>query len=333
MPKAPFADFLQHLCRLYPDHDGRSDGELLRRFVTLKDDAAFAALISRHGRLVQGVCRRVLGDFHSAEDSFQATFLVLARRAKSIRTPNSLATWLYAVAQRIALRARAKAALRQEREREAPTMARGEQVDEATWQELRIVLDEEIGRLAEKYRAPLLLCHFEGKTRKRIARELGWAEGTVARRLTRGRELLKRQLTRRGIALSAAALTAALAEKCAGAPVAVALTTHTFQAAICVYSGQALAADCASAQALLLAEEAMSMFALKGKLAVLLLVVSIAIGSAGYCGYAAFSSTESQPAPQAAEKAATASAPELVEDDDGIAVKGVVVDERGNPVG
>jgi RNA polymerase sigma factor (sigma-70 family) len=330
MPKTPFAGFLQYLYRLYPDHVGCSDGELLRRFVALKDETAFAALISRHGRLVQGVCRRILGDFHFAEDSFQATFLVLARRAKSIRTPKSLATWLHAVAQRIALRARAKTILRHEREREARTMARGERIDEATWQELRMVLDEEIGRLAEKYRSPLLLCHFEGKTRERIAQELGWPEGTVARRLTRGRELLKRQLTRRGIALPTAALTAALTEICAGAPVAVALTTHTIEAAISVFSGQALAAGCVSAQALLLAEEAMSMSALKGKLAILLIVVSIAIGDAGYRGYAGLSTTESQAAQQVAQKPPAAK--DSVVEDDSIVVSGVVVDKAGKPV-
>src|SRR5256885_709539 len=111
MPKKPLADFLHYLYRLYPDHDSRGDGELLRRFVAQKDDAAFAALIGRHGRLVQGVCRRILGDFHSAEDCFQGTFIVLARRAGSIRMRQSFATWLYAVAQRVSLRARAKAAL------------------------------------------------------------------------------------------------------------------------------------------------------------------------------------------------------------------------------
>jgi RNA polymerase sigma factor (sigma-70 family) len=135
----------------------------------------------------------------------QATFHVLARKADSIKIRGSLGSWLYTVARRIALRARAKSARERDREKRFADMPRREALDETTWLEISKVLDEEMGQLPEKYRAPLVLCYFEGKGRDLVARELGWAEGTVARRLARGRELLRHQLVRRGIMLSARA--------------------------------------------------------------------------------------------------------------------------------
>src|SRR5262249_49644610 len=153
------------------------------------------ALLQRHGPMVLGVCRRVVGDSHAAEDAFQATFLVLARRAAAIRKQESVGSWLFGVAQRIAMQARAPAAAQRERERQAATMPRSEPLDELTWQELRAVLDEEVGRLPEKYRAAVVLCHLEGKTYEQAARELGCPKSTLAKRVGKAHELLRGRLT------------------------------------------------------------------------------------------------------------------------------------------
>src|SRR5262249_26989691 len=141
-----------------------TDGDLLERFLTRREEAAFALLVQRHGPMVLGVCRRVLHDRHTAEDAFQATFLILVRRATSIRKHESVGSWLHGVARRVAVKARAQAAARCRRERRATDMPRAQPLDDLTWQELRGVLDEEIGRLPEKYRAALVHCALEGQS-------------------------------------------------------------------------------------------------------------------------------------------------------------------------
>jgi RNA polymerase sigma factor (sigma-70 family) len=193
-----------------------SDAELLRRFATQQDQAAFAFLVRRHGPLVLGVCRRVLGHPQDAEDAFQATFLILARKAGTIRQRQSLASWLYKVAYRTALRARAGRAQRKAREHLA-----GEPAVIYTAQspadDLKALLDEEVRRLPEKYRAPILLCYLQGRTNEEAARQLHCPTGTLKIRLLRARELLRRRLTRRGLALSLTLLLAALAEEASAA--------------------------------------------------------------------------------------------------------------------
>jgi len=287
MPKTPFCNVIQYLRTIYPigDVGDRTDGELLRRFVTDREDAAFTALVQRHGAMVLGVCQRLLGDFHLAEDAFQATFIVLARKAATVRSRTSLGTWLYAVAQRVAMKAKAKSALRRDRERESGNMPRAEHLDEHTWQELRPIIDEEIGRLPEKYQAPLILCYLEGKSQEKAAKELGLAKGTVARRLGSGREMLRRQLIRRGVTLSAGVLTTALCDKVMGARVAALLTVKTVQAAAGVIAGKAVAGGCLTASALGLAEEAMiGMVSVKGTLVAIALAFGLAIGGLGWAG-------------------------------------------------
>jgi RNA polymerase sigma factor (sigma-70 family) len=162
----------------------RSDADLLGQFVARRDEGAFAALLGRHGPLVLGVCRRVLGDEQDAEDAFQATFLVLARRAASIRRRESLAAWLHRVAFNIASTARLGTA-RRALERQAARMSRPSPPDEVGLRDWRPVLHEEVGRLPEKYRRPVVLCYFEGKTHDEASRQLGWALGTVKGRLAR----------------------------------------------------------------------------------------------------------------------------------------------------
>lgn len=177
------------------EFDALTDGELLRRFAQRHEEAAFSALLRRHGPMVLSVCRRVLRRTHDAEDAFQATFLVMVEKAQELRRPELLSNWLYGVAYRTALHARRRAARRSEREREAAAMCSDAASDrEIESRELRRVLDEELHRLPQKYRAPLVLCYLEGKTNEEAARLLGWPSGSMSYRLARGRELLRGRL-------------------------------------------------------------------------------------------------------------------------------------------
>jgi RNA polymerase sigma factor (sigma-70 family) len=208
-----------------------TDRQLLECFAAGDGEAAFAELVRRHGPLVLGVCRRVLHHLQDAEDAFQATFLVLARKAGAVRWEPSVARWLYEVAYRVARKAQLSAARRSARERHPIDMVPSEPAAEAVRSELRLLLDEEVNRLPRKYRSPVVLCYLEGKTNQEAAHELGWTKGTVSGRLARARDLLRARLTRRGLALSAAALAPALAEGGAAPAVPAALAAATVRAA------------------------------------------------------------------------------------------------------
>jgi RNA polymerase sigma factor (sigma-70 family) len=182
----------------------RSDGELLARFVADKDQEAFATLVQRHGGLVLGVCRRVLQHDADAEDAFQATFLLLARKAPAIRKQASVASWLHGVARRTALNARRSIMRRRHHEQTASPPATSIAASAASLHELQSILDEEVERLPERYRAPFVLCCLEGHGRPEAAQALGCSEGTVSSRLARARQRLQDRLTRRGITLSTA---------------------------------------------------------------------------------------------------------------------------------
>jgi RNA polymerase sigma factor (sigma-70 family) len=209
------------------------DRELLERFLTDKDETAFTALVRRHGSLVLGVCRRVLNNEHDAEDAFQATFLVLARRAGSIRKQGSVASWLHGVARRVARKAQSRQAAYRRLEQETARRAAqaSASLDEMTWRELRVVLDEELGRLPEKLRAPLVLCYLEGKTRDEAARQLRLTPRTLKARLEHARDRLRQRLGRRGLTLPAALLTAMMSPSSASA-IPPGLAALTVQAAI-----------------------------------------------------------------------------------------------------
>src|SRR5262249_3062071 len=158
-------------------------------FAVRRDEAAFTALVERHGALVWGACRRALGHNQDAEDAFQATFLVLARKAGSVQWREDVAGWLYTVAVRVTRKVRDQARRRQALEREAIAMKLPEPPAEASDADLAAVLDEEIQGLPEKYRRPVLLCYLQGKTYTEAARQLGWTEGTLSGRLARARDL------------------------------------------------------------------------------------------------------------------------------------------------
>ncbi len=232
MPDASMNRVIHFLRRAVGPGGAEDDADLLRRFIAAREEAAFAGLVRRHGAMVLGVCRRVLDDAHDAEDAFQATFLVLARRAGSVRKQNSVASWLYGVAYRVARKARTAAAQRHRAGGEsAEPVSAADPVAEAAWRELRPLIDEELSRLPEKYRAPLVLCYLEGKTNEEAARLLGWTKGTVSGRLARARDLLRPRLARRGLALATGAVALLLAQHGA-APASEALTELTIQAVL-----------------------------------------------------------------------------------------------------
>jgi RNA polymerase sigma factor (sigma-70 family) len=179
-----------------------SDRELLDRFHRLRDQSAFEQLVRRHGPMVLGVCRRTLLHAHDAEDAFQATFLVLVRKAGSLQNPELLANYLYGVAYRVARKARTRIARQSQCERQAKFMPAEDVYCDLAWQELRFLLDEELQRLPTKYQAPLVLCYLEGLSNEEAARRLGWPSGSISYRLAKGRELLRKRLARRDRAFS-----------------------------------------------------------------------------------------------------------------------------------
>jgi RNA polymerase sigma-70 factor (ECF subfamily) len=210
---------------------GPTDSALLESFLSRRDEAAFAALVRRHGPMVLGVCRRVLGNHHDAEDAFQATFLVLARKAASLRARDLLGNYLYGVAYRTALRARAMNARRRVHEQKAREAARVEAPAGDPWDELLPLLDRELAGLPERYRAAVVLCDLQGVTRREAARRLNLPDGTLSGRLTTARKLLARRLARYGLAVPGGALAAALSERTASACVSRVLVAATARAA------------------------------------------------------------------------------------------------------
>jgi RNA polymerase sigma factor (sigma-70 family) len=303
------SSFLRHFQRQVALRDAGevTDRELLQRFAHSRDGDAFTALVRRYGPLVLGVCRRVLGQGPDAEDAFQATFLVLARKAGAIGQPERLGNWLYGVALRVARKARAEAARRRARQRQVADMPTSRGDPEADWEEVRQVLDDEVQRLPDKFRAPLVLCYLQGLTREEAAARLGWTAGAVKGMLERGRELLRSRLARRGVTLSAGPLAVMFIGNALSAAVPAVLSDSTVQAAVRFAAGKAGAAGCAAA----LAEgvlQAMSVHRMKWWLAVVLLL-GLAGAGAGVLAFggrpadAPEASKDAGPAP-GAEKAA-----------------------------
>ena len=296
---------IQHLFRLVSSEqaEGEPDRDLLERFATQHEEAAFAALLRRHGPMVLAVCRRVLGDANDAEDAFQATFLILIRKASSISRPERLGNWLYGVAYRTALDARGNRARRQARERQVAEMPAAEVADDPVWQDLRPILDEELNRLPEKYRAPLVFCYLEGKTKEETAKQLGWPEGTVSGRLARAKEMVRSRLARRGLALTPAVLLATLTGNAAPAAVPAPLLDATLRVGLLFAAGQGATAGALSGSVAALTERVlhgMSLGKLKTAAAILLTVAALATG-AGVLAFQSFTANRaspSQPAPR-----------------------------------
>lgn len=268
---------IQHLRRamFLRDGAGLTDGQLLKDYLSRRDEAALAALVQRHGPMVWGVCRRVLSNYHDAEDAFQATFLVLVRRAASIAAPELLANWLYGVAHQTALKARATVAKRKVRERQVTEMPEPAAVERDLWNDLQPLLDQELSRLPDSSRVVIILCDLQGKTRKEVARHLGLPEGTVGSRLARARVLLVKRLAQRGIVLSGGALAAVLAQNVASAGVPYSVVSNTIHAATCVAAGSVTAPGVVSCNVAALTEgvlKAMLMSKLKAVIAAILVL-------------------------------------------------------------
>jgi RNA polymerase sigma factor (sigma-70 family) len=263
----------------------QTDGQLLKAFVGRRDVQALEALVRRHAPMVWGVCRRTLDNHLDAEDAFQATFLVLFRRAASLRSPELLANWLYGVALKTARKARQMAAKRSVRERQVSPMPEPPAVESRDCafgpEQLRL-LDEELSRLPEKYRVAIVLCDLEGSSRAEAARRLRKPEGTVASRLARGREMLARRLTRRGLAVSATSVAATMPQQAALGSVPAALLANTVKAAALIAAGEATAAGAISGQVAILAEAVLRATALtKRKAAIVVFLIAALVLSAG----------------------------------------------------
>jgi RNA polymerase sigma factor (sigma-70 family) len=279
------------------DPTGQTDAQLLQQFVSHKVERAFAALVRRHGPMVYGVCRRVLADAHEAEDAYQATFIVLLRKAPALTSCATLAEWLHGVARRIALKARVSTIRRRAREQAAarPAITASEPRND-----LGAVLDEELGRLPLKYRLPIVLCDLEGKTRRDVAEQLGWKEGTVAGRLARARVLLAKRLLR-SARITAGGMAVGLGDTIAEAGV-FAATCQAQHAVLMGTSGSGVASSSALALA---KQEIRSMLwnQFKRVTAVCLLVFG-AIGAAGWTINALADGSPAQKPPELAVKIA-----------------------------
>src|SRR4051812_36781043 len=272
--------FLRSTALRHKDHGPLTDGQLLDRFIEQRDPAAITGLVQRHAPMVWGVCRRHLRNHHDAEDAFQATFLVLVRKAPDV-PGRAVAGWLYGVARQTAVRLRATAVKRGRRETQVvampePTAAEVRDAD------LQTVLDEELGRLPDHYRGVIVLCDLEGMTRKEAARQLGVPEGSVASRLARARMLLAKRLTQRGVVFSGGSVSAALSAGSASASAPPALVASTIEAASLLAAGGA--AGVVSAKVAALTEgvvKAMFTTKIKGGLTVVLVVGLALAGAAG----------------------------------------------------
>jgi RNA polymerase sigma factor (sigma-70 family) len=290
-----------------------TDGQLLEHFVKDRDEAALEALVRRHGSMVWGVCRRVLANHHDAEDAFQVTFLVLVRKASSVKPRDMVGNWLYGVAQQTALKARATSAKRRTREQQVnampePTAAPADHADN-----LAPLLDQELSRLPDKYRAVLVLCELEGKTIKEAAKQLGVPDGTIASRLARGRTMLAKRLARHNLGIAGAALPALLAQQ-AAATVPPPVLAAAIKVALLVAGGKA--GGIVSIAVTSLTEEmvkAMLLTKLRNMSAVVLLV--LASCALAYGAYSRFDVGLGEGAAQAGKK--TEPGPEILRPGEG----------------
>jgi RNA polymerase sigma factor (sigma-70 family) len=313
MASRPHGAVLQHIQRLFErgSLSGLSEWQLLDRYASRRDESAFEALVARHGPMVLGVCRRVLDDPDAVEDAFQATFLVLVRKARTLGERDAIGHWLYGVACRVALRARCEAARRRSREVPVGGTEVAVPATEPGRDELAPILDTELSRLPAKYRAPIVLCYLEGLTHEEAARQLHWPIGSVKGRLARARDLLRMRLARHGL-VPAAGLLAVTTISRATAAVPESLRQATVQAGLHCAGGRA-AAEVASASVVRLMEGVLStMFLTKLK------VTAAVVGTCGVLALGAWgleqSTQGSKSPPKEKEATAIAAGPQSLRD-------------------
>jgi RNA polymerase sigma factor (sigma-70 family) len=280
MPTSPMSEVLEQLrsVLLLPQGADLTDGQLLECFVSRREPAAVEALVRRYAPMVWGVCRRVLGSVHDAEDAFQATFLVLVRKAASVHPRAKVGNWLYGVAHQVALKARTTRAKRTQRERPLKDMPEPAVTQQDPWDDLAPLLDQEVSRLPKKYRAAIVLCELGGKTIREAARQLGCPEGTVASRLARGKTMLATRLVRRGLAVLGGTLASVLSQKTASAQMPATILTSTIKAVTLVAAGRGAAGGLISGTVAALTEgviKAMFLNKLMKAMALLLMVTAL----------------------------------------------------------
>jgi RNA polymerase sigma factor (sigma-70 family) len=257
------------------------DEHLLREFVGRRDETVFATLVRRHGQMVLGVSKRILGNLHDSEDVFQATFLVLAQKAHSVINREALSSWLYKVAYRISLKARARNDRRRRKERQMDVMPQP-QASAPVMQDWEALLDEELNRLPEKYRQPVILCDLEGRTRKEVESQLRLAPGTLSSRLTTARRMLADRLSRRGVMLSGGALAMAMSQATAAVPSA--LVGATAKKAALVAAGQLTAISSSVTILMKAGVKAMFLAKLKATVATVTVLAILGVGGLVYSG-------------------------------------------------
>jgi RNA polymerase sigma factor (sigma-70 family) len=266
MARPPLNGVLQQLRKMAAAHANResSDGDLVECFVRSRDEAAFTALIERHGPMVLGVCARLLPNRQDAEDACQATFLVLARKAASIRKQRSLGSWLHGVARRIAINLKREYSRRAARERATEKSIPKDPAADVSWREVQTVLDDELQRLPDHYRTPLILCYLECLTRDEAAKRLGVSISTLHGRLERARQRLRDSLVKRGLTLAAAMSAAALGDAATHAALAPTYVVSSTRAAVAFTARNSLAPGVVAPRVLVLTQEVMkSMFRTK----------------------------------------------------------------------
>jgi RNA polymerase sigma factor (sigma-70 family) len=309
MAKVPLHAVLHYLRKVSDSGETAelSDGQLLERFRQRRDETAFAALLERHGPLVLGVCDRILHNPHDSEDAFQATFLILVRKAHAIAKCGSVASWLHGVAHRIAVRLKDDIARRRQRERRAQRPPAPDLLEEVVWCDLRSMLDQEVLRLPDRCRGPFVLCYLEGKTNEEAARLLACPKGTVQSRLAHARELLRAALARRGLTLSGGLLATMLPRPTATAASA-ALTASTIRMALAMLARGA-EMGVISTRVLMLVEGALNSMLLSKIKAVVgvVLVVGVLVAGVGMPGWV-YQMQAVQSAPSAESASARASA-------------------------
>jgi RNA polymerase sigma factor (sigma-70 family) len=257
---------------------GLPEGQLVARFVQERDESAFEAIVSRHGPMVLGICRRLLDHPQDVEDAFQATFLVLVKKAGSLRDRDLLGNWLHGVAFRVATRSRRDRSRRRLRERLSAAETSMAPDDDGGDHELRFLLDAEVRRLPEKFRAPIILCYFEGMTHDEAAERLECPVGTVRSRMAKARELLRSRLVRRGIAPTPAIMTTTMIREWTPV-VSPALASRTIAAAMRVVAGPSITAGVVSTSAATLTQGVLKTMTLTKMMT--LTAILAAIGAAG----------------------------------------------------
>src|SRR5262249_55281744 len=309
-----------------------SDSQLLQRFTARREEAAFAALVRRHGPMVLGVSRRILHAVQDAEDVFQATFLLLARKAASIRKQSSLGSWLHGVAHRLALRTKEQRTRRRAYEKRAADM-RDTATTATQWPDVQAVLDQALDALPEKYRAALILCYLEGLTHADAAQHLGCQLATLRSHVARGRKLLRERLIKQGLTLSTAGIVSLLLANTTSASAPTALTKTTVKIALAFAAGHKAAAICSDSVAGLVEGGLRTMFFSKVKIASVVFVAAAILSAA--CGLTQSAATSDEPAAKPRQEPAPANpqaADDAKDNKDSVEVTGRVADPDGKPV-